>query len=74
MQKHWINFGPSEDWMEVADVDERFRVIESQVRGWNGATGVVSQDTHMRAEWDPWLWTEPVRCGRVAWPEATTGV
>ena len=59
LQKPWINFGPQEQWMAIDDVEARFKVIEGEVRAWNGDNGVV---TDTPSDFDPWSWTEPVRC------------
>lgn len=56
--------------MLIDDVESRLKVIDGQVRKWNGAGGVV-QDAP--SNWDPWVWTEPARCGRVKRPDPVTG-
>jgi hypothetical protein len=56
--------------MLIDDAESRFKVIHGQVRKWNGARGVV-QDIPI--DWDPWVWTEPARCGRVQPPDPATG-
>jgi hypothetical protein len=45
--------------MAIDDVEARFKVIEGEVRAWNGDNGVV---TDTPSDFDPWSWTEPVRC------------
>ena len=62
LQKHWVNFPPMQDWMAIEDTEERFRVIEGLVGGWNGGGGEL---TSTLSAWDPWVWTEPVRCAHV---------
>ena len=61
LQKHWINFGPHDEWMAIEDIEARFKVIEGNVREWNGEGGQLTTSS----AWDPQVWTEPAHCGHL---------